>query len=219
MRPDPTRSHWNGTPRATLLLLSQLVLLLVVLSCGQTEMIQTWTNPEPPGEGYGRVLVVGVFASQGDRRIFETEFVQRFQEAKLDAVPSYSAMCADPLTLDNVRATVKRDGFETVFLVETLSIEQSTTSWITGGQSSKPIPREDQLSLGSSYHGAEQRVNDPNTSSVTTIATIQCSIYHVATEDLLWRGTSRTYDPGPAGKVVPPLSHMVVRSVQRAHLY
>jgi len=211
---DPTRPRWNVTLRAVL-----LSSLLIVVSCGQSEMLKTWTNPEPPGNGYGRVLVIALMASQGDRQIFESEFVGRFSELKLDAIPSYRAMGADALTLENVRTVVKRDNFETVFLVETLSIDQSTTSWVTGSQSTQPIPAQDQRSFGSSYQTSQQMVNDPKTSSVTTIATIQCSIYHVATEDLLWRGTSRTYDPGPAGKVVPPLSHMIVRTVQRAHIY
>ena len=182
---DPTRLRWNVTLRAALLSLA----LIHVVGCGQSEMLKTWTNPQPPGDGYGRVLVIGLLASQGDRQIFESEFVSRFEELRLDATPSYRAMGADALTLDNVRAVAKRDNFATVFVVETLSIDQSTTSWVTGSQSSEVVPAQDQLSFGSSYQTSQQLVNDPKHSSITTIATIQCSIYHVATEDLLWRGT------------------------------
>jgi len=214
MLADPTRRRSNVTPLAAL-----LAAACVVLSCGQSEMIRSWTNPQPPGDGYGRVLVIALMASPADRQIFESEFVSRFRELKLDAVASHRALGGDALTLDNVRAVARRDGFSTVFVVETLSIEQATTSWVTGSQSTESIPAQDQRSFGSSYQTSEQLINDPATSSVTTIATIQSSIYHVATEDLLWRGTSRTYDPGPAGKVVPPLSHMIVRTVQRAHIY
>lgn len=215
---DPTRPRWNVTLRASLLL-SALLPVLMVLSCGQSEMLKTWTNPQPPGNGYGRILVIALMASPGDRQIFESEFVSRFSEFKLDAVPSYRALGADALTLDNVRTVAKRDNFTTVFLVETLSIDQATTSWVTGSQSSQSIPAQDQRSFGSSYQTSQELMNDPASSSMTTIATIQSSVYHVPTEDLLWRGTSRTYDPGPAGKVVPPLSHMIVRTVQRAHIY
>jgi hypothetical protein len=196
-----------------------LLPLLLGLACGQSEMVQSWTNPTPPGNGYGRILVIALMASEGDRQIFESEFVKRFEEFKLVAIPSYRALGRDALTLDNVRALVKRDDFMTVFLVETVSIDQATTSWVTGSQSSRSIPAEDQRSLGSSYQNAHETMLDAPNTSVTTIATIQSSVYHVPTEDLLWRGTSRTYDPGPAAKIVPPLSHMIVRTIQRAHIY
>jgi hypothetical protein len=212
MKCDPTRQRRRSSALVALP-------LLFCVACGQSEMVQSWTNPAPPGNGWGRILVVAVMASEGDRQIFESEFVKRFEDFKLDAVPSYRALRGDALNLENVRALVQRDNFTTVFLVETLSIDQATTSWVTGGQSSRSIPAEDQRSFGSSYQNAHDTMLDAPNTSVTTIATIQSSIYNVATEDLLWRGTSRTYDPGPAAKIVPPLSGMIVRTIQRAHIY
>jgi len=194
-------------------------LLVLCCACGQSEMVQSWTNPEPPGNEYGRVLVIALMASPGDRQIFESEFVRRFEEFKLDAVPSTRALGDLPLNLENIRTVVQRDRFTTVFLVEILSIDQATTSWVTGGQSQRSIPPDEQRSFGSSYQNAQETMLGAGNTSVTTIATIQSSIYNVATEDLLWRGTSRTYDPGPAAKIVPPLSHMIVRTIQRAHIY
>lgn len=212
MTPDPTRPR----RRASVLV---VVCLLLGVACGQSEMVQSWTNPTPPGTGYGRILVIALMPSEGDRQIFESEFVKRFEQFDLDAVPSYRHLSPESLNLDSVRALVQRENFTTVFLVETLTIDQATTSWVTGGQSSRSIPAEEQRSFGSTYENAHDTMLDGPNTSVTTIATIQSSIYHVPTEDLLWRGTSRTYDPGPAAKIVPPLSHMIVRTIQRAHIY
>ena len=210
---DGTRTNRKSKLRAT------APLLLLFLACGQSEMLHSWTNPQPPGDGYGRILVIALLADHADRQVFEGEFVDQIRGYKLDAVPSYEALGTTPLTLENVRSVVKRDQFDTVFLVETLSIDQATTSWVTGGQSSQTIPSEEQRKFGSTYQDSQNLMNDPKYNSVTTIATIQTSIYHVETEDLLWRGTSRTYDPGPASQIVPPLSNMIVRTIQRAHIY
>lgn len=210
---DVTRANRKSKLR------SAAPLLMLFLACGQSEMLHSWTNPQPPGDGYGRILVIALMADHTDRQVFESEFVDQFREFKLDAVPSYKALGSDPLTLENIRALVKRDNFDTVFLVETLSIDQATTSWVTGGQSSQSIPTEDQRKFGATYQDSHDLMTDPKHSSITTIATIQSSIYHVQTEDLLWRGTSRTYDPGSASQIVPPLSNMIVRTIQRAHIY
>ena len=194
-------------------------LLMLLLACGQSEMLHSWTNPQPPGNGYGRILVIALMADHADRQVFEGEFVDQFRGYKLDAVPSYEALGTTTLTLENVRTVVKRDNFDTVFLVETLSIDQATTSWVTGNQSSQAVPTEEQRKFGATYQDSQDLMTNQKYNSTTTIATIQTSIYHVQTEDLLWRGTSRTYDPGSASQIISPLSNMIVRTIQRAHIY
>ena len=70
-----------------------LALVLAAVSCGaNTRLSSSWSEPRAAGETFRKLVVVGVAATDAERRRYEDAFVRELQLHGVEGVPSYTLL-------------------------------------------------------------------------------------------------------------------------------
>ncbi len=98
---------------------------LLINGCASTSLTSEWRDPGYRGPAIDRVLVVGVSAEPGPRRIFRDELAAALKSAGVHAVPSYIRIAKDgQASEDALRDAVAETGANGVLVTRLVKTEQ-----------------------------------------------------------------------------------------------
>lgn len=191
----------NSWEKSTARLLACLALFTLLLSggCSSIHVMETWHKPAIQGQRYQKILILGVSRDENVRGTFENLVADELSKRQVLAVPANTiipVLNMDKTTREEVAAIVKASGCDAVLTTRAMKVGESIVT--QGGQSAYIYGAN---ALSSHYDFKK--------------ATLQISMFDVATEALVWSATVTTSDGDATAKVSRDLGTFFFESLRR----
>ena len=180
---------------------------LLISGCASTSLTSEWRDPDYSGPAIDRVLVVGVSAQPGPRRIFEDEFAAALKSAGIHAVPSHTRIPEDGQAAEDVlREAIAETGANGVLVARLVKTEQKIR--VSPGYY-RPV------GLYGWYSSAWVGYYEPPTVSEYEIVTAETSLYGLDARRLIWSGTTETFSPQDIRKETREYAQVIIDALAR----
>ena len=198
----------------------RLLSLCVLVMCGmcllagsgsaKSKLITSWKNPQVKGGGFKNVLVIGMSANPGRRSDFEDALAASLTRPGLEVIAGNEILLrpdTSPLNLNYVREQIKSFKVDAVIVSRLVSIKDSVT--YIPPDYGFPYPY---YGTFYGYYGAiSPIVYSPGYLIEEKTVRIETNVYAITPPDgqLLWTGTSDTFNPKDAQKVIKEVVKLV----------
>jgi len=180
-------------------------------ACALTTMRSIQRVPDFRSATIHRVLVIGDFENQSNRKSFEDEFVRQWSRYGVQAVSSLDVLPSSAtISKELVAPIAKTRGFDTVFVTRILERKK-----IQPGEKAVPTispPSEGELQNSNSVW--EVLLAPPVSAREFNLVTVETDLYDVTSERRLWSGWSETEEMKKIPKLIPPFVKLILK-----HLY
>lgn len=217
---EKKKTYW----RREMITLLILVIFFSLASCStQTRLYERWNDESYSGPKLQKVLVLGVFKDDIQRRSFESIFVKQVNSRSKQAVAGYSLMPEkdDFDSKEDILEAVNKVGADSVLI----------TSYKGPIEKQREVaPRVDYVPMmGMSYgrHGYGYRgyygstyaaVYRPGYTVTDTIVQLETRVYSVKNEKLVWAGKTKSVNVSSGEEVVKELVELVVDDMRKSGL-
>ncbi len=105
-----------------------VILLLIINSCATTRLTHVWEDSSHTPGPLRKVMVVGVFRQESERRYFEDEFTRQLKARGTDAVQGYKILPEDEMpdgqmpTRETVVSKMKELGVDSVLITRLVDV-------------------------------------------------------------------------------------------------
>jgi hypothetical protein len=195
--------------------LASLALVLV----GAPKLEFSWKNPNYTGGTFRNILVLALNGKAVNRAEFEDELVAAISRPGTKAFPSYEFMPRPDLTpidMKDLRELVKEQSFDAI-VVGRLTKRDTKTTYVPG-QAYTPFPY---YTTFYGYYGALSPViYTPGYMETEREAQVKVNSYSTAKADgeLVWTGTTNTFEVGSVKKVIKDLVRVVSKELERENI-
>ena len=195
-----------------------MMVCLATLAYGKsTKLIVSWKNPEYSGTRFHRILVLGMSAKPGVRADFEDALSALITQAGIEAVPGNTILLrpeGTKLDLNYLKTQVSKFKIDAVIVSRLVKVDKTIT--YVPGTPYMPYPY-----YGSfyGYYGALYPVvYSPDYLREDTTVRVETNVYAVTSGEgqLVWTGTSDTFNPKSADKAISGLSKLIMKELQKA---
>jgi len=197
-----------------------LLPILVLTACaGSTSLVERWSDETLVDElNLKKVLVLGIFQDEIQRRAFESAFVDQVNKDGHAAVAGYTLMPEeqDYDEKSDIEAAVKQVGADAVLI----------TSLKSAGKQQRYVPPSvDYIpsmgmgyGYGAYYGAAYQAVYRPGYTVTDTIVQLETRVYSVATEKLVWAGNTQSVNSASSEVISEELVKLVTDDMRKSGL-
>ncbi len=197
--------------------LKRLLCLLIICSAvtlaaaKSTKLIFGWKNPAAKAPPIKNVLVIGISADPGRRSDFEDALAASLARPGLQVIPGNSILLrpdASPVKLQYLREQIKAFAIDAVVVSRLISVKESITYY----------PPDYYSSFYGYYSAIAPIVYGPGYLDTETTVRIETNVYAITPPDgqLLWTGTSDTFNPSDAKKVISGVVKLVTEELNKA---
>ena len=203
--------------KKTTWLLAVIFSVAVVAYGKSTKLIVSWKNPEYSGARFHRILVLGMSAKPGVRADFEDALSTLISQTGVEAVPGNTILLrpeGTKLNLDYLKTQVKEFKIDAVIVSRLVKVDKNIT--YVPGTPYVPYPY---YGTFYGYYGALYPVvYSPDYLREDTTVRVETNVYSVTSGEgqLVWTGTSDTFNPKSADKAIEGLSKLIVKELQKA---
>jgi hypothetical protein len=199
--------------RLSLRILVALVVIVLVVGCSSTRIVNQWGNPQYASAHFNRIMVIGVSRQASVRRAFEDEFVARLKAEGVDAVPSYSFMPEDGQVDDaRLQQAVREANADAMLMTRLIRVERKTQ--VTPGYWNPGPP----LSLYPWYSAGWLGYYEPPRVYQYDVYTSETSLYDVTRNQLVWSGTVQTSAPSNLDKEIERYAAAVIKALKKENV-
>jgi len=202
-----------------------LGMLLLVASCANTKITQSWVEPDNK-KVYKKLLVIGIAESEQNRRAYESLFVEELSSTGVEAEASYkiikSSQKFDRATITKAIEGLNIDG---VLVTHVLAIDEDTVyrpsmqySTMYGGGYPGGYPGGYYGGLYSYYPHVNTYVTSPGYYTTHETYTIETNLYDVESEELIWSAHTRTFAPDSVDELINDLTKLLIKDLQDKNL-
>ena len=184
--------------------------ILVLSACASTQLTNSWASPDYKGPPLKKLLVMGVSSQPALRRSFEDEFVKQLKAAGVDAIASYNFIPEGGRAEEaRVNQAVKDAGADGVLITRLVGVDVNT-------QVSSAYPP----AMGAGYYGGYVGAwgGGPPVVTTTNTLVLETSLYGVSESNLLWSGTTRTFEPSSIKDNMPGFAKVIIGALQKHKL-
>jgi hypothetical protein len=200
-------------------LLATILTTFALLTFAAPKLEFTWKNPNYTAGTFKNVLVLALNGRAVNRAEFEDELVAAISRPGTKAYPSYEFMPRPDLTpidMNDMRELVKEQNFDTI-VVGRLTKKDTTTTYVPG-QVYTPFPY---YGTFYGYYGAlSPLIYSPGYMETEKEAQVEVNAYNTAKPEgeLVWTGTTNTFDAGSVKKVIKDLVKIVTKGLEKENL-
>lgn len=171
-----------------------VVVAALVGACGNTEVLDTWSDTAVKPAPAKRIVVVGLSGDDVTRHLFEDTFSRELKDRGNDAVAGYTFLPATLISSpDSALGLIKKAGFDAVLTARSLGVRTEETE-IQG--TAYYIPDSGYYGWNG-YYGAVYGDITANTyTSRSQKAMVETHLYQVSTAKLVWGARSQTTSTG-----------------------
>lgn len=179
----------------------------------------SWKNPKYAGGTFKNILVLALNGKAANRAEFEDELVAAISRPTGKASPSYEFMPrpdATPIDMHDLRELVKEQKFDAI-VVARLTKRDTKTTYVPG-EVYTPFPY---YGTFYGYYGALYPViYSPGYMETEKEAQVEVNFYATAKPDgeLVWTGTTNTFDAGSPMKVIRDLVKIVTKELEKENI-
>jgi hypothetical protein len=189
-----------------------LILVVGVLGCSSTKLVNQWENPQYVPARLDRLLVIGVSRQAGLRRTFEDEFAARLKTAGIDAAPSYLFIPEDgPVQEARLQEAVRQAGADGVLMTRLVRVERRTE--VSPGFYS-PGPGY-WYGMYPWYSAGWIGYYEPPRIYQYDVYISETSLYDARRNQLVWSGTVQTREPGDLDKEIARYVETVIKALKK----
>ena len=206
----------NPKPMVFLTLIALVLCSSSTLSGKSTKLITSWKNAKYSGATFKRVLVIGMSANPGRRADFEDALAASLAKPSIEIIPGNTILLrpdTSPLNLDYIRAQIREFKVDAVIVSRLVSIKDSVT--YIPPDVIAPYPY---YSSFYGYYGAIYPVvYSPGYLIEEKTVRIETNVYAITPPDsqLVWTGTSDTFNPKDAQKVIKSVVKLVTEELNK----
>ena len=191
-----------GHRRAVPLLMS--VALVVLSACASTQLKGSWKDPAFSGPPLQKLLVVGAFKSDLNRRVFEDAFAGALTAAKTAAEVSYRELPeSGAIANERVQAAAKNAGADAVLVTRLMRVRRDvsvTPSYMGPGFYGAGF---------GGYYGAAYAYGPPDV-NVYDVLTIESTLWNMRNDKPVWSGTSEVTAPSNISEASKELAGVLI---------
>ena len=192
------------------------VALIVLNSCGGTNLSYIWKDPHYGGGYFTSVMVVGVSKNLTHRRMFEDEFVREFARRGVKAVSSESILAPGaPLNRDTVKAAADSLPVDVVLAARLLTAGEED---VYQPPSTSSTPGSSARAFDVYFYATGGYSPSPGRVSKHYMVRLETNLFDVGSEKLVWTAASTTMDPESVHEVINTLCASVMKSLQKERL-
>jgi hypothetical protein len=199
-----------------LILAAAVILSTATGYAKSTKLIVSWKHPNIVGGTFKRVLVVGMSANPGRRADFEDALADSLAKPGVEIIPGNSILLrpdASAIDLDYVRIQVREFKVDAIVVSRLVSIKDSVT--YIPPDVGVPYPYYNSFY---GYYGAIYPVvYSPGYLIEEKTVRIETNVYAISGADgqLVWTGTSDTFNPKDARKVINGVVKLVSSELKK----
>jgi hypothetical protein len=202
--------------RKKLFVLAVVLVLAGFANAKSTKLVTSWKNPQYTATKFHRVLVLGMSAKPGVRADFEDALSQLVATTGVEAVPGNTILLrpeGTQLNLDYLKTQIKTFKIDAVIVSRLVKVDKNIT-YIPGSPYLVPPYYG---SFYGYYSTIYPVVYSPDYLREDTTVRVETNVYAVNGDEgqLLWSGTSDTFNPRSAQKVIDGLSKLIVKELQK----
>jgi len=196
-----------------------VLLLATTFASAKTKLVMGWKNPQAPSGHFKNVLVIGISANPGRRSDFEDALSASLTQAGIQVTPGNQVLLrpdASPVDLNYLREQVKHFKYDCVIVSRLVSVKESVT--YIPPQALAPYPY---YGTFYGYYGyVAPIVYTPGYLQEDKTVRIETNVYAVTPPDgqLVWTGTSDTFNPKDAQKVIKSVVDLVTKELNKADI-
>ena len=201
------------------------LLLLAFLACtalvaaAAPKLALSWKNPNYTGGTFKNILVLALNGKAENRAEFEDELVAAIQRPNGKAFPSYEFLArpdATPIDTKDFRELVKEQKFDAVVVARLTKREVTTIS--VPGEVYSPVPYYG--TFYGYYDTLSPVIYTPGYMKTEKHAQVELNVYSTAKPDgeLVWTGTTNTFDASSAMKVIKDLVKIVTKELEKQNV-
>ena len=205
---------------------SMRILLAGFLCCAtlaalakSTKLITSWKNPKFTHGNFCKMLVIGMSANPARRADFEDALAASLARSGVEIIPGNTILLrpdASPLDLNYLRMQIREHNIDAVLVSRLVSIKDSVTYVPPTVQY---LPAYPYYNSFYGYYGALYPVvYSPGYLIKEKTVRIETNVYAITPPDgeLVWTGTSDTFNPKDAQKVIKSVVKLVTEELNRA---
>jgi hypothetical protein len=190
------------------------------MSGKSSKLITSWKNPTVKVGHFKRVLVIGMSANPGRRSDFEDALSAALTTSGVEIIPGNTILLrpdASPLNLTYLREQIRANKVDAVVVSRLVSIKDAVT--YIPPDVGFPYP------YYNSFYGYYGRVSpivySPGYLIQEKTIRIETNVYAVtsAEGELVWTGTSDTFNPKNAQKVISSVVKLVSQALNKAGIF
>jgi hypothetical protein len=195
-----------------------LVLFGATIATGKsTKLITSWKNPEYSGSRFHRVLVLGMSTRPGVRADFEDALSKLVTRDGVEAIPGNTILLRPEdtkLDINYLKAQIKEFKIDAVIVSRLVKVETSVT-YVPGQAYAMPYPYY--RSFYGYYGAVYPVVYSPDYLREDTTVRVETNFYDTRTPDgeIVWTGTSDTFNPRSADKAIDGVSKLIVKELSK----
>jgi len=203
--------------KTTMLVVGLVLAGLTVGYCKSTKLLTSWKNPNCASQRFHKILVIGMSNNPSTRSDFEDALSLKIERNGIEAVPGNSILLRpdnSKLDLDYLKAQIREHHIDAVVVARLVKVDKNVTH--IPGQS-YVIPYGYYRSFYGYYGAVYQQVYTPDYLREDTTVRVETNLYATTPPDgeLIWTGTSDTFNPKSAHKVIDALVKLVVKELER----
>ncbi|RII29007.1 MAG: DUF4136 domain-containing protein [Geobacter sp.] len=188
---------------------------LFLASCATTSLVDSWHSPSQHELRLHKILVVGIFKTANERRIYEDILVSELSQRGVEALPGHTFIPADVKVDRQALENAEKEAHaEAVLTMQTVRIEHQQVlqpGYTTTYPDYWYPPAFPSWNLNG-YYGSMTYYEPPYIATYT-VANIQTSLFDTRNGKLLWAATIQTSEPGNVISVSKDMAGIVVQSL------
>jgi hypothetical protein len=176
------------------------VLALAAAACASTKLVSVWADERFAGPAFGKLLVVGLGATEGGRAAFESALVARLDAQGVVGVASHDVIVEmQDVSQARLRRLARQEGYDAVLVTRLLDVRKETLY--------EPPVYGDFYGYWGHYGGY---VSEPGYAIETTTVVMETSLFDAATGKVVYSAESQTFQPRSRDAVTQELVPLVV---------
>lgn len=185
--------------------LGTLAAMLLLGGCASTRVINAWHEDRYTGPKLERFLVIGLSNNPNRRRYFETAFSSVLAEAGIAAEASFRLIPEDDITDEKevIEAAIRQTSADAILTTRLVDISREQ-SYVPPSFEYAPVGFYDY------YYPTHRMLFRPGYVVTNTTVLLETNVYASSSKALLWTGTTRSFNPASADRVVRELAGIVI---------
>lgn len=184
-----------------------------------TKLIGSWQNDSYNERRLRKVMVIAVTPDIRIRQMAEREFVRQFQERKIQALPSVDLLGTQTeINRTNVEKAIHDTDIDAVFAIR-VADERTEERNVPGVTHQYNEPPRYYYNFYDYQERSSTSISAPGYTMSSQVYLLESNLYDAGTADLMWTATTQTTDPKSAEEALPPLTRVLMKSLDRAGFF
>jgi hypothetical protein len=194
---------------------------LPVASAKATKFLMSWKNPAYSGQKPRRLLVIGMSENPEIRADFEDDLSSAITADGLTVIAGNNILLrphSAELDPDYLKGQIRDFKIDTVLISRLVKVDKKTT-YIPGH--SYALPYAYYRSFYGYYGTVYRQVYSPDYLREDTTVRVETNLYAATPVDgdLIWTGTSDSFNPKSAQKVIDGLVKLIVKELKKQDIF